>query len=63
MRQYLWRSGIPQKYHPAVDLHSGQVDTWTTGLGSEKRTTVTQERQVRENLCWCSVCSEAQGET
>ena len=26
-----------------MDLHSGQVDAWTTGLGSEKRTTVTQE--------------------
>ena len=26
-------------YHPAVDLHSGQMDAWTTGLDSEKRTT------------------------
>ena len=40
----LWRSGIPQKSHPAVDLHCGYLDTWTTGLGSEKRTTETQEK-------------------
>ena len=59
----LWRSGLPQKCHPAVDLRSGLMDTWTTSLGSEKRTTVTQERLVRENLCWCSVYCEAQGET
>ena len=59
----LWRRGIQWKCHPSVDLHSGQLDTWTTGLGSEKRTTVTQERWKGEILCWCSMCCEAQGET
>ena len=43
----------------AVEL----MGTWTTGLGSQKRTTVTQERSVKENLWWCSVYCEAQGET
>ena len=28
---------------PAVDLRSGLLDAWTTGLGSEKKTTTTQE--------------------
>ena len=41
---HVWRRGIPQKCHPAVDLHSGFMDTWTTGPGSEKKTTTTQER-------------------
>ena len=41
--QRVWKKGIPQKCHPAVDPRSGYLDTWTTGLGSEKKTT-TQER-------------------
>ena len=31
-----------------VDLRSGYMDTWTTGLGSEKWTRTTQERWKRE---------------
>ena len=48
---------------PAVDLHSGNLNTWTTGLGSEKRTTVTQERWKREKVRKCSVSRAAKGET
>ena len=43
-RWEMWRSGIPWKCHPAVDLHRGKLDALTIGLGSEKRTTVAQER-------------------